>query len=111
MNLNVPTIPDSACKLIPVASELIPGKLSSITCEGQKFEVVDRFTFPKDEFIPKGFLKIVLGKEVDINKIWQKYSKSEALIVYVCFPLIEKEADPGEAKTDPGEEKVASMFS
>ena len=106
-------MPNSACKLIPVASELIPeGKLETITFEKQKFEIVYRFTFQKNDFIPKGFLKIVFGKDFDEQIIWKKYTKSTALIVYVCFPLTEeKNIFKRKLEEKASEEKVPSMFS
>ena len=111
MNLYIKKMPNSACKLIPVASELIPeGKLKTITFENKVFEIVNRFTFQKNDFIPKGFLKIVFGKDFDVQRIWKKYTKSTALIVYVCFPLTEEKKQP-EQKEMASDVKVPSMFS
>ena len=111
MNLHIQQMPDSNCKLIPVASELIPEgeKVETITHEGKVFEVVDRFIFEKGDFIPKGFLKIVRGKEIDINEIWKKYNKSNDLIVYVCFPLA-KEAAKIEAKESEKEAEIPKIL-
>lgn len=110
MNLHIQKMPNSTCKLIPVASELIKGKITTITCNDQVFEVVDSFTFDREEYIPDGFFKIAFGKEsFDVAEIWKKYTRSEALVVYVCFPLEQEKQEETLVKEEK-EAKIPNVF-
>ena len=113
MNLHIQKMPNSTCKLIPVASELIPESeiVKTITCNDQVFEVVDSFTFDREEYIPDGFFKIAFGKEsFDVDEIWKKYTKSDALVVYVCFPLDQEKQEEKPAEQEK-EDKIPNVFS
>jgi len=91
MNLNIDKIPESDYKLIPVASQLVPKDLKTITHKETLYEIVDSYQFKKGEFIPKGFLLFVMGKEIDLDLFWRRYPESKYLKIFVCKPTTAEE--------------------
>ena len=116
MNLEVSRIPKTDFKLIPVANELVSTGVQTISCDGQKWLIVDRYTFKKDEYIPRGFLLFVIGQHIDLSKIWEAYPKSDALIIFVCQPFEDEEVEnveepPKENEIEQKTEGVPDIFS
>lgn len=87
MNLEINQIPTSDYRFIPVASQLLDGKplsdYKTISCGSEVWEITDHFTYQKGEFMPMGFLKLVIGQDIEMETIWRKYPTSTSLIVFV----------------------------
>ena len=64
MKLTLQRAPESKYKLFPVADELIPEGIKTITYKDEVFEIIDKYTFYKKEFFPTGLMNFVFGQEI-----------------------------------------------
>ena len=110
MNLTIDKAPESEYKLFPVAEELIPKGIKTITYKEQLFEIVDYYTFHKKEFFPTGFMKFVFGQEIEPRKIWERYKKSEKLLVFICKPIKSEKKDSKKIADFKPETAVPTLF-
>ena len=85
MQITISSRPESKYKLIPVASEQIKGDsaVTTIRQDGKVYKVIDRITYHKGEFIPTGFMRVVMGKELTMDDIWDWYKNSDSIIIFV----------------------------
>ena len=93
MNLEITKIPKTDCIYIPVASQLIKGKLTSLSCKGVVYDIIETLTYKRNDYIPRHFLRLVMGEYINADKIWSAYPKSEALVIYACTPRKEEKKE------------------
>ena len=96
MILEVEKIPKSNTILIPVAGEIIKKSFESasdigrINCGERTFKVFDFFVQEKNELYQKALFQLALGINVDFDKLWKVYSKSQRIFLFVCIEDDEK---------------------
>ena len=84
------TIPDrpESIRLIPVPSEKMEGKKSEYKYiqddSGNKYEILQTYTFEKNEVFPGGLMLLATGQKIKSVDIWEKYKNSEYIYFFVC---------------------------
>jgi len=90
LKTTVPGWPEGI-RLIPVPSEKLEGKKSEYDIiqdeQGSRYEIMQCYTFERDEPFPAGLLLLATGQVYGSSAIWQKYSKSDFMYFFICKKL------------------------
>lgn len=82
--LEIKPLPKHDYVLITLAEEQLNGKkLSEYDYLGE-YKIVDYFEYEKTDPFPYGLLLLSTGQEIESEKIWRAYNKSNKIYFVIC---------------------------